>query len=318
MKCIILAGGFGDRLWPLSRKNFPKQFLNLDGGNSLFQETITRNMPYCDGFYIVTNTAFHEIVEGQMKQFQGISYEIVLEKEAKGTAPAISMVSHMLSKEEELLITPADLYIQGDGYADAIYKAKELSEEGRGVLFGTRAEEPSTIYGYIRYEGNRVVRFIEKPSKALANRIFSDDDIYWNSGMILCRNAFLKREFKEHAPYLKRQTERIHIEKAILASDIGINPSNDGRIIRLVFPELTEERRKDLVKDIKKKAEHAKVAVRNIRRDANDAIKKAAKANEISEDEQKQIEDEIQKMTDKYIVDIDKCTDAKTSEILTV
>ena len=108
------------------------------------------------------------------------------------------------------------------------------------------------------------------------------------------------------------------IEKAILASDIGINPSNDGRIIRLVFPELTEERRKDLVKDIKKKAEHAKVAVRNIRRDANDAIKKAAKANEISEDEQKQIEEEIQKVTDKYIVDIDKCTEAKTAEILTV
>ncbi len=108
------------------------------------------------------------------------------------------------------------------------------------------------------------------------------------------------------------------IEKAILASDIGITPGNDGKVIRLVFPELTEDRRKDLVKDIKKKAEAAKVAVRNVRRDANDAIKKAAKANEISEDEQKQIEDEIQKMTDKYVTEIDKCTDAKTSEIMTV
>ena len=108
------------------------------------------------------------------------------------------------------------------------------------------------------------------------------------------------------------------IEKAILASDIGITPSNDGKVIRLVFPELTEERRKDLVKDIKKKAENAKVAVRNIRRDANDAIKKAAKGNEISEDEQKQIEDEIQKMTDKFVADIDKSTDAKVAEIMTV
>jgi len=108
------------------------------------------------------------------------------------------------------------------------------------------------------------------------------------------------------------------IEKAILASDIGITPGNDGKIIRLVFPELTEERRKELVKDIKKKAEAAKVAVRNVRRDANDAIKKAAKASEISEDEQKQIEDEIQKMTDKFVAEIDKCTDAKTTEILTV
>ena len=108
------------------------------------------------------------------------------------------------------------------------------------------------------------------------------------------------------------------IEKAILASEIGITPSNDGKVIRLVFPELTEERRKDLVKDIKKKAENAKVAVRNVRRDANDAIKKAAKGTEISEDEQKQIEDEIQKVTDKFVADIDKCTDAKVSEIMTV
>ena len=108
------------------------------------------------------------------------------------------------------------------------------------------------------------------------------------------------------------------IEKAILASDIGITPGNDGKVIRLVFPELTEDRRKELVKDIKKKAEAAKVAVRNVRRDANDAIKKAAKGNEISEDEQKQIEDEIQKMTDKFVTEIDKSTDAKVSEIMTV
>ena len=108
------------------------------------------------------------------------------------------------------------------------------------------------------------------------------------------------------------------IEKAILASDIGITPGNDGKVIRLVFPELTEDRRKELVKDIKKKAENAKVAVRNVRRDANDAIKKVAKASEISEDEQKQIEDEIQKITDKFITEIDKCTDAKTTEIMTV
>ena len=108
------------------------------------------------------------------------------------------------------------------------------------------------------------------------------------------------------------------IEKTILASDIGITPGNDGKVIRLVFPELTEDRRKELVKDIKKKAEAAKVAVRNVRRDGNDAIKKAAKANEISEDEQKQIEDEIQKVTDKFVAEIDKCTEAKTTEIMTV
>lgn len=108
------------------------------------------------------------------------------------------------------------------------------------------------------------------------------------------------------------------IEKAILCSDIGITPNNDGKVIRLVFPELTEDRRKELVKDVKKKGENAKVAVRNIRRDANDAIKKAAKATEISEDEQKQLEDKVQKATDKYIAEVDKAVEEKSKEILTV
>ena len=108
------------------------------------------------------------------------------------------------------------------------------------------------------------------------------------------------------------------IEKAILASDLGLTPSNDGKVIRLVFPELTEDRRKELAKDVKKKSESTKVAVRNIRRDANDVIKKAEKAGEISEDEQKDIEEEIQKMTDKYIDLIDREAEAKSKEIMTV
>ncbi len=107
------------------------------------------------------------------------------------------------------------------------------------------------------------------------------------------------------------------IEKAILTSDLGINPSNDGRIIRLIFPELTEERRKDLVKDVKKKGEAAKVAIRNIRRDANDYLKKLGKTD-VSEDEIKDLEDSIQKLTDKYIKDIDKSVEEKSKEILTV
>lgn len=108
------------------------------------------------------------------------------------------------------------------------------------------------------------------------------------------------------------------IEKAILASDIGLTPANDGNIIRLVFPELTEERRKELVKDVKKKGENAKVAIRNIRRDANDAVKKQTKANEMSEDEGKDLEDRIQKLTDKYIKEIDSAIENKSSEVLTV
>lgn len=102
-----------------------------------------------------------------------------------------------------------------------------------------------------------------------------------------------------------------------MASDIGITPSNDGSIIRLVFPELTEERRRDLVKEVKKKGEESKVAVRNIRRDGNDAFKKLVK-EDVSEDQIKQLGEELQKMTDKFIKEIDKLVDEKSKEILTV
>ncbi|NLL80268.1 MAG: ribosome recycling factor [Clostridiales bacterium] len=107
------------------------------------------------------------------------------------------------------------------------------------------------------------------------------------------------------------------IEKAIMASDVGITPSNDGSVIRLVFPELTEERRKDLVKEVKKKGEDGKVAIRNIRRDGNDAFKKLAK-EEVSEDEIKQLEEKLQKLTDKFIKEIDSLVDSKSKEIMTV
>ena len=107
------------------------------------------------------------------------------------------------------------------------------------------------------------------------------------------------------------------ITKAIQISDLGINPNNDGSVIRLVFPELTEERRKELVKDVKKKGEAAKVAIRNIRRDGNDSFKKL-KGTEVSEDEIKDMGDELQKMTDKYVKEVDKVVEAKSKEVMTV
>lgn len=117
------------------------------------------------------------------------------------------------------------------------------------------------------------------------------------------------------APWEKNLIKEI--EKAIMMSDVGITPSNDGSIIRLVFPELTEERRKELVKDIKKKGEDGKVAIRNIRRDGNDFLKKLSKT-EVSEDEIKELEEALQKMTDKYVKDVDKLVDEKSKEVLKV
>ena len=108
------------------------------------------------------------------------------------------------------------------------------------------------------------------------------------------------------------------IEKEILASDLGLTPSNDGKAIRLVFPELTEERRKELVKDVKKKAENTKVAIRNIRRDANDTFKKQNKSGDLTEDDLDDLEEKIQKLTDKAIAEVDKVAEEKSKEILTV
>ena len=108
------------------------------------------------------------------------------------------------------------------------------------------------------------------------------------------------------------------IEKAILASELGINPQNDGRVIRLVFPQLTEERRKELAKQVKKYGEEAKVAVRNIRRDAIDKFKKQQKASEITEDDYKTIEKDIQKLTDDYIKEVDVITDKKEKELFEI
>ena len=118
------------------------------------------------------------------------------------------------------------------------------------------------------------------------------------------------------APWEKSMIKEI--EKAIMTSDLGINPNNDGSVIRLIFPEITEERRKELVKDIKKKGEDAKVAIRNIRRDGNDALKKLGKSSEVSEDEVKDLEDKLQKVTDNYIKDVDKLIEDKSKEIMTV
>ena len=108
------------------------------------------------------------------------------------------------------------------------------------------------------------------------------------------------------------------IEKAILASDIGLNPNNDGKVIRLNFPELTADRRKELAKDIRKMAEEAKVSIRSIRRDGMDEVKDEQKKSEITEDQKADFEDKIQKLTDKYVAEIDKLLENKEKEIMTI
>ena len=123
MKCIVLAGGRGDRLWPLSRKNYPKQFISLDGSHSIFQDTIARNMAYCDEFVVVTNREYQFIVENQLKAFQGLTWRLVLEEEARKTTAAILLACLEFPLSELIFIVPSDHLIQGEAYKDAINEA---------------------------------------------------------------------------------------------------------------------------------------------------------------------------------------------------
>ncbi len=204
MKCLVLAGGSGDRLWPLSRKDFPKQFIKSEGRLSLFQETITRNIPFCDEFVIVSNEKYENIITGQLQQFQGIKYRIVLETVGNGTAGAIAIATELFPEKEEILIVPSDTVMGQDGYSDAIYKAKDIIRDGRMCLFGTTATSASTEYGYLQSEGHKVIRFIEKPSFELADKIFWRENTLWNCGMVLCTNKLLKDELSKYcAPVLR-------------------------------------------------------------------------------------------------------------------
>ena len=141
MKCLILAGGRGERLWPLSRVNFPKQFINVQKNHSIFQETVARNMAFCDEFIIVTNSAYRPIIANQMEAFQGVSYRCVFEEEPRKTLPAIALGCRGLQPSEFVFVVAADHLVdtgdcEGLNYKDAILKAKELAREGKIALFG--------------------------------------------------------------------------------------------------------------------------------------------------------------------------------------
>ena len=130
MKCVILAGGIGNTLWPLSRRNYPKQFLNICEGRSLLQDTIVRNLPFADEFIIVTNESYKEIMESQLKAFQGLRYRIIYESKNCGTFAAVSLASAFLNASDIMMVTVSDLIIEDGSYKDSVIKAKEIAKNG--------------------------------------------------------------------------------------------------------------------------------------------------------------------------------------------
>lgn len=215
MKCIVLAGGKGDRLWPLSRKNYPKQFIQIQGDHSIFQETIARNIPYCDEFIIVTNMEYQFIVENQISAFQGLTHRYVFEGVGRKTAAAITLACMQLPLSETVLVVPADQLIAGNEYKDDLLCAKQLSLEGKLVTFGMPVATEEERFGYIKYSGQDVLEFVEKPDRSTAHIYGQSGQYLVNSGMfVFCVGNYLQ-ELKQNSTELYTSCQRAYLRRTV-------------------------------------------------------------------------------------------------------
>ena len=211
MKCFVLAGGSGDALWPLSRKNYPKQFIYIREGRSLFQEAIARNLPFCDEFFIITNSKYRYIVEGQLQAFQGLTYRLFLEELGRQTAPAVAIATMCTNKEEEILVVSTDHLIGEGDYNQTIVRAKELLGEDNIVTVGCRTNQNTCKdHSAFLYEGHKATAFVADCSQIDGGNYLLD------SGIFLMKAKTYLRAIEENAPTLydmcTKGNERIRLE----------------------------------------------------------------------------------------------------------
>lgn len=219
MKCFVLAGGSGDALWPLSRKNYPKQFVNIRGGRSLFQEAIARNLPFCDEFFVITNYKYRYIVEGQLQAFQGLSYRLFLEEIGRQTAPAVTIAAMCVDATEEILVVSTDHVVLGGDYNGTIVKAKEMlaDKDCSDIVVVGCEEELEEGHSAFGCEGGKVTVFY--PNCMLANANCDDSkavDVLLDSGIFMMQGKTYLEAINEYAPDLyekcKNGNGRIRLE----------------------------------------------------------------------------------------------------------
>ena len=217
MKCFILAGGSGDALWPLSRKNYPKQFIYIRQGRSLFQEAIARNLPFCDDFYIITNKKYRYIVEGQMQDFQGLSYQCFLEETGRQTAPAVAIACMCVDPEEEVLVVSTDHLIGEGDYNGTILAAKELLLEDNIVAVGCDpgyGGQQISLKGHSAFvhDENVVTKFLNIREEPEDNR----EHLLLDSGIFMMRAKTFLKAIRENAPDLYQKcrygTNRVRLD----------------------------------------------------------------------------------------------------------
>lgn len=183
---VILSGGVGSRLWPLSRRNKPKQYLPIFNEQSLFQHTVARNQQLCNHVLLVGSIQNIDLAK---QELEGISHDIVVETVPRNTAAAIAFAALSCNPEDMLIVTPSDHLIEDDGqYLESLKKALDFAKDGYIVTFGIQPTHPETGYGYIESEGNDVLSFREKPNFETAKEFLKRGNFLWNSG-IFCFKA---------------------------------------------------------------------------------------------------------------------------------
>ncbi|MCR5032464.1 MAG: hypothetical protein K6A92_06355 [Lachnospiraceae bacterium] len=200
MKCLILAGGGGNALWPLSRENLPKQFMNIKENRSLLQDTVARNMSFCDAFIVTTLLRYQDTVEAQMSAFQGLHYHTNYEAIPRKTTAAMVLTALSEDPDEILFVAASDHFIDGEGYKEAINRGRELVEQGHFVLFGVKPTAANTNYGYMQVYEEKILRFYERPSAALAQAFCELEDFLVNCSLCMFRVGDFLKEFQAVSP----------------------------------------------------------------------------------------------------------------------
>ena len=230
MKTVILCGGSGTRLWPISRKSTPKQFAKIFDGRSLYQKTVERNLSSSNGLIIIANEAQLDLAKEQTPA--SVKARFLTEAVGRNTAPAIAMAALASDPEDILLVVPSDHLIKDqENYEERLERARSLAMEDNLVTFGMKAAYPETGYGYIEAEGENVVTFKEKPDLETAKSYVKNGNYYWNSGMF----CFKARVFLEE---LKKGSPKIHDACIEASKKLGLNSKDDFLLKKSVMQEV--------------------------------------------------------------------------------